>query len=414
MKDLVLTPFEFMGGPELHLNALNAALAGDFIGETSDLANGLLIAGAGALAWALCILFPAPLLRLVLLALAAGGWLLGAQLLYNHAGLMILTFIPLLALGSSGVCCLSWDFFLEKRDKARVRRTLERYVSKDAVKDIIDNPASFFQTLGGVRKPVAVLFTDLRGFTAMTENADSHALIGMLNEYFGAMVEPILENHGSLDKYIGDAIMAVWGNIQSRGPAEDVRAAVLTALSMRRRLAELNQHWQAAGQKALGMGLGINFGEAIVGNIGSVHQMNLTVIGDVVNLASRIEGVTKEFGIDLLLGNDAATLIGEWFHLQSVGPVKVKGRKAGVELFTIAGERNGAVDSQLDEYLRVYGEAMALYRGGQFPAARARFEQAHALRPDETLALLFAVRCTALEEGAPIPNWDGIFVMTEK
>ena len=96
------------------------------------------------------------------------------------------------------------------------------------------------------------------------------------------------------------------------------------------------------------------------------------------------------------------------------GPVKVKGRKAGVELFTIAGERNGAVDSQLDEYLRVYGEAMALYRGGQFPAARARFEQAHALRPDETLALLFAVRCTALEEGAPIPNWDGIFVMTEK
>ena len=166
------------------------------------------------------------------------------------------------------------------------------------------------------------------------------------------MVEPILENHGSLDKYIGDAIMAVWGNIQSRGPAEDVRAAVLTALRMREQLAELNKRWQAAGQKALGMGLGINFGEAIVGNIGSVHQMNLTVIGDVVNLASRIEGVTKEFGIDLLLGEDAAALVDEWFHLQSVGPVKVKGRKGGVELFTVAGERNDAVDPKLDEFLR--------------------------------------------------------------
>ncbi len=414
MKDLVLTPFGFIAGPELHLSALNAALSGSFVRETSSMVNGMLIFCAGVLAWALCIRFPAPLLRLAFLALAAGGWLLGAQLLYNHAGLIILTFAPLIALGSSGVCCLSWDFFVEKRDKARVRRTLERYISKAAVKDIIDNPSSFFQTLGGVRKPVAVLFTDLRGFTAMTENADSHVLVGMLNEYFGAMVEPILENHGSLDKYIGDAIMAVWGNIQSRGPAEDVRAAVLTALRMREQLAGLNKRWQAAGQKSLGMGLGINFGEAIVGNIGSVHQMNLTVIGDVVNLASRIEGVTKEFGIDLLVGEDAAALVGEWFHLQSVGPVKVKGRKGGVELFTVAGERNGHSDTQFDEYLRVYHEAMALYRRGEFPVARSTFEQAHGLRPNETLALLFAVRCSALEEGGPIPNWDGVFVMTEK
>ncbi len=412
MKDIVLTPFQFMAGPELHLNALNAALQQDFLRETSQAENWLLIALGGVLAWAVCMLFPSPLLRALVLLLVGAGWLVGAQMLFNQ-GLVILAFVPLLAFTTSGGSCLTWDFFLERREKARIRGTLERYISKDAVKDIIDNPHSFFQSLGGVRKPVAILFNDLRGFTSLTEGADSQALVAQLNEYFGAMVEPILETRGALDKYMGDAIMAVWGNIQTRGAEEDVHAAVLTGLSMRERLVKLNERWKAAGKTQLGMGVGIGYGEAIVGNIGSVHQMNLTVIGDVVNLASRIEGTTKEFGVEMLISEEAAAQVRERFYLQSVGRVQVKGRARGTELFTVLGRREGAPDPALAEYLRVYGEAMECYEKGEFAAGREMFERAHGMREGETLSVLFAKRCAGLEQEPP-EDWKGIYVMKTK
>lgn len=414
LKDVVRTPFEEMPGPELHLNALNAALGRDFIFETTGVANLLLIAAAGLGAWALCMRFPAPLLRFSLLAAAGAAWLACAQLFYNRADLYVLAFGLLANLGSSGVSCLAWDFFIERREKLRVRRTLERYVSKDAVREIIDNPQSFFQTLGGVRKPVAILFTDLRGFTTISEQADSQALLTQLNEYFGVMVEPVLANHGFLDKFIGDAIMAAWGTIQSRGAVEDVRGAIVSTLRMREGLAALNARWKAEGKTPLAMGMGVNYGEVIVGNVGSHQQMNLTLIGDTVNLASRIEGVTKEYGIDLLVGEDAAALVRDFFYLQSAGLVQVKNRKRPVELFTVLGERNGTPDAPLDAYLRIYADAMALYVRGDFTAAGARFEEARALRPPDPLPPVYIKRCALLAQQPPGPDWNGVFVMTNK
>ena len=306
------------------------------------------------------------------------GWFVVAQILYNYADLLIFTFTPLVALGSSGVFALSWDFFMERREKARIRGKIERYVSKQIVKEIVDNPGSYFNTLGGVRKPIAVLFSDLRGFTSMTEEAtDSHALVKQLNEYFDIMVEPIIANNGCLDKFIGDAIMAVWGNIQSRGPAQDVRDAVVTALRMRDSLPGLNEQWVAEGKKALKVGIGTNYGEAIVGDLGSKkHQMNFTAIGDIVNLASRIEGVTKEYAVDLLVGEDAANLVMDFFYMQVAGLVQVKGRKKPVKLYYVIGERIGETDRKLVEYMRLYDEGMALYMKGTFAEAGSQFRQA--------------------------------------
>ena len=415
MKDTVRTPFGTMAGPEMHLNAINAALDGDYIGETYGLWNYLLIALAGVIAWVLCVQFRSPLVRLAIMVFAVLAWIVVAQELYNPASLLIFTFSPLVALFSSGICCLSWDFFMEQREKARVRGTLERYVSKQAVKEIIDNPGSFFQTLGGVRKPVAVLFTDLRGFTSMTEEAeDSHALLTQLNEYFTVMVEPILANRGCLDKLIGDAIMAVWGNIQSQGPAQDVRDAITSALKMRESLPKLNEQWVAAGKKPLAMGMGINYGEVIVGNLGSKQQMNFTVIGDTVNLGSRIEGTTKEYGVDLLVGEDAAKLVNDYFLMQTAGLTQVKGRKKPVELFYIIGERPEAIEPRQEEYMRIYGEGIALYIKGDFIAAGEKFKRSLELHPPDALARVYIERCAIMAK-EPLPQgWNGVFVMKGK
>jgi len=356
------------------------------------------------------------LLRLTLIGGVAAAWLLVGQVLYSPAALFIFTLNPIVALCTSGVVSLSWDFFVERREKARIRGKFERYVSKQIVKEIVDNPGSYFNTLGGVRKPIAVLFSDLRGFTSMTEEAtDSHALVAQLNEYFDIMVEPIIANNGCLDKFIGDAIMAVWGNIQSRGPAQDVRDAVIAALRMRDSLPALNELWVAEGKKALKVGIGINYGEAIVGDLGSKkHQMNFTAIGDIVNLASRIEGVTKEYAIDLMVGEDAANLVGEFFYMQVAGLVQVKGRKKPVKLYYVIGERIGETDRKLVEYMRLYDEGMALYMKGAFAEAGSHFRQALLLHPPDKLARVYIERCAILEKEPPEPGWDGVFVMTKK
>jgi adenylate cyclase len=414
LKDFVLTSFKYMNGPEMHLNALNALLNQDFIRETSGTTNCLLIAAGGFLAWALSIVFASPFVRLAMLVAAALAWLAIGLALFNFAGILIVALSPLVTLGSSGVGCLAWDFIIEQREKTRARRTLERHVGKDAAREILDNPSGFYDTLGGVRKPVAILFSDLRGFTAMTERADSHALVSQLNEYFTAMIEPLTVNQGALDKFIGDAIMAVWGNIRTRGAAEDVRGAVTTALRMREALAALNARWRAEGRTPFGMGIAVNFGEVIVGNIGSMRQMSLTVIGDAVNLTSRLEGVTKEYGVDLLIGEEAAALAREFFHLQTAGLVQVKGREKPVEIFTVLGELERPLDATKAEYLRLYEQAMSLYRQRDFAAAAELFQRSLQLVPDDSLAAIYVERCAALQQERPPEDWNGVYVMKEK
>ncbi len=404
-----------MPGPEMHLNAINALLGGGFVRETDRSTNFLLIAGAGLLAWLLCIFVPSPLLRLPLVAVMCLAWFAAAELLFNYASLYLLTFAPLLTLTSSGVACLSWDFFVEQREKARVRGKFERYVSKQVVQEIVDNPESYFTTAGGVRKSVAVFFSDLRGFTSLTEQAeDSQALVAQLNEYFDVMVEPVLSNNGCLDKLIGDAIMAVWGNIQSRGPALDVRDAITSALKMRESLPKLNEQWVAAGKKPLAMGMGINYGEVIVGDLGSKQQKNFTVIGDAVNLASRIEGTTKEYGVDLLVGEDAAKLVQDYFLMQTGGLTQVKGRKKPVELFYVIGERPAVIEPRQEEYMRIYGEGMALYIKGDFVTAGEKFKRSLELHPPDALAKVYIERCAIMAKD-PVPEgWNGVFVMKGK
>jgi adenylate cyclase len=247
-----------------------------------------------------------------------GAWGGIALALFNDAALLIPTVGPLLAFGLNGIGGLALDIALERREKAHVRRTLERYVSRNVVQELIDHPDQYTRALGGDLRQVTILFSDIRSFTRAAATMDSRALVAQLNEYFAAMVECVFRHGGTLDKFIGDAVMAVWGNTRSNGAEEDATNAVRCALAMREELEKLNRRWAAEGRSRFRIGIGINSGEVVVGNIGSPHRMEFTVIGDAVNIAWRLQERTKH-GPTILLGESVAELLGETFPTEACG-----------------------------------------------------------------------------------------------
>ncbi|MEY2466867.1 MAG: adenylate cyclase, partial [Verrucomicrobiota bacterium] len=413
------TPFEDpkrMLGPEIHLNIINAALHGEFLSPPSILVQVFAIIMAGVFAVAFCFLIAQPLKRLVAVIFFTAAYWAVAFLMFNreYATLnILLVAIPAAALFSSSLIALAYDYFLERIEKRRVRRTLERYVSKDVVKDLLDNPQTFFNALGGVRKPVSILFSDIRGFTTLTESADSHALVKQLNEYFEEMVAHVFSHQGSLDKFIGDAVMAVWGNIVSHGKDTDAHNAVATALAMKQSLKKLNEDWKSRGMLELAFGIGINHGEVIVGNLGSSEKMELTVIGDPVNLASRLEGLTKEYHLDLLLGESVAPLVSDTYILRTVDSVQVKGKTKPVDVFTVIGD-GAAQTVSMPLWLARYEEGVRLYRERKFAEGVHAFEECLRRQPTDYLSEMYLKRCQALIENPPPESWDGVFVMTKK
>lgn len=409
-------PMRQMLGPELHLNIINAALHHEFFNEPPLLIQLSVIGMAGVSAAGLCFLVQQALKRLALvIAIAVVYWGI-VYLIFNRTGATLniwLAAVPIAALISSSLITLSYDYLLERLEKRRVRRTLERYVSRDVVKELLDNPQTFFNALGGVRKPVTILFSDIRGFTTLTESADSAGLVKQLNEYFQEMVAHVFRHQGSLDKFIGDAVMAVWGSIVSHGSDNDARNAVATALAMKRSLRKLNEDWKSRGMLELAFGIGINHGEVIVGNLGSSEKMELTVIGDAVNLASRLEGLTKEYHLDLLLGEQMAAFIGGTYILRTVDYVQVKGKTKPVDVFTVMGE-GAAQTVSMPVWLARYEDGVRLYRERKFSEAAAEFRECLHKAPDDYLSSMYLKRCQALIENPPDESWDGVFVMTKK
>ena len=415
MHDVVDTPLgPSTPGPALHLHAMAAAMAGEYLAFTPVPVGIALVCGGGLAAWILVAFIRRPFVSVFALLAVAVAYLVTARVLYDSAGFFLFTVPVLCALLLGGGVSLGFEYALERAEKQRTRRTLERYVSKNLVKDILDNPTSFYSTMKGARIPVTVLFSDLIGFTTLSERADPEELVRQLNEYLSKMVSVVFENNGTLDKFIGDAIMAVWGNVQSHGPAADAKACAYAALGMRRALKELNQGWQSEGRMPLGMGIGINHGEAIAGNIGSGDRADLTVIGDAVNLASRLEALTRSYGLDILVGAAAAELIRDEFHLRSVANVQVKGKTVPAEVLTIVGAKREEVDADLLKWLQVYEDGLAKFRARDFSGAKILLERFLEFYPTDYLAKMYLARALEYEQQPPDESWKAAEVFTKK
>ena len=413
--DVVDTPMSpNTPGPTLHFQAMTAALGHEFLRPTPRKVSLALVCAAGLVAWLLVAFVRKPLVCLGGLVAITAGYLGTARLLYDNTGFLLLTVPVLSALVLSGSFSLGFEYFLERLEKLRTRRTLERYVSKNLVAEILENPDSYYSSLKGVRVPVTILFSDLIGFTTLTEKADPEALVTQLNEYLSRMTSEIFSNGGTLDKFIGDAIMAVWGNVRSLGTAEDAKSCARAALGMRRALSQLNQAWREQGRMGLGMGIGVNHGEVIVGNIGSQERMDPTVIGDAVNLASRLEALTRTYGVDMLVGASVAELVRDEVYLRSVARVQVKGKTKPVDVFTFVAARGEETDPEFLKWLETYEEALEKFRTRDFTDAKILFSRFLEFYPDDLLAKMYLQRALEYEQAPPDKAWDAIEVFKKK
>ena len=412
MVDTPLSPNTL--GPAVHLQAMAAVMGHEFLRPTPPKVELALVAAAGLVAWSLVSFLRRPLLCVGALIAIMAIYLGTARLFYDKTGLLLLTVPALAALLLSGSFSLGFEYALERLEKVRTRRTLERYVSKNLVREILENPDSYYSTLRGVRVPVTILFSDLIGFTTLAEKADPEALVAQLNEYLTRMTSVIFSNGGTLDKFIGDAIMAVWGNVRSLGTAQDAKNCARAALGMRRELRQLNQKWRGEGRMGLGMGIGLNQGEVIVGNIGSQERMDPTVIGDSVNLASRLEGLTRIYGTDILVGPSAAELVRDEVYLRSVARVQVKGKLKPTDVFTFIAARDETVDPEFLKWLETYEEGLEKFRTRDFTEAKILFSRFLEFYPDDLLAKMYLARALEYEQAPPDEAWEAVEVFQKK
>jgi adenylate cyclase len=416
--DFVDTPIDSnLPGAVLHLHVLAATLDHEFLRETPIRADFILVLIGGLAAFTLVAFVRRPLLCFLMLLALAGAYLGAARILYDQMGLLVMVVPTESAFLISGLCGLGFEYALERLEKLRTRRTLERYVSKNIVKEILDNPGGFYSSMLGSRKPVTVLFSDLVGFTSMTEHSEPVELVTQLNEYLSAMVPHVFDNGGTLDKFIGDAIMAVWGNVSSHGIVPDAKAAIRTALGMRASLAKLNKTWLARGKKGLGFGVGINHGEAVVGNIGSYEpheRLDPTVIGDAVNLASRLEGLTRTYAVDVLVGRSAVDLAQDEFHFRSVARVQVKGKTEPSEVFTLIGAHADNIDAEFLKWLQVYEEGILKFRKRDFKDAKILFSHFLEFYPDDSLGRMYLASTLEYELTPPEEAWNAVEVFKKK
>jgi adenylate cyclase len=331
LRDVFVTPFAEgrMPGAEVHANVLDAWRAGRTLAPLSAgrgalvaIGLALVVGGAGAVASAWLTGGAALVLALGYVWLnvrqfAAGSWWPLA--------------VPLTAVLMAFVGDLAWQYFVEGREKRKVKQLFSRYVARNVYDQLMADPTR--AKLGGTRRHMTVLFSDMRGFTAFTERGKPEDIVSQLNDYFTRMVKVLFEHQGTLDKFVGDMVMALFG-----APLDDddhAEHAVQTALAMVRALDVLNAEWESFGLPRLDIGIGINSGEMVAGNIGSNTIMSYTVIGDSVNLGARLESLNKEYGTRIIISDATRVLLKGQYDIRPLGSVTVKGKSQPVAIFEV-------------------------------------------------------------------------------
>ena len=400
-----------------HLNVLNNILTGDYLRQPKT-AWIFICIGLGWLLVAYPTLWLArntPVLVSVLLPLGiAAVYLLAINFLFARYSIVLPAAWPVLAfiLIHFGAIVIRW--LEEQQSKQAIKAVFGSFVSSNVMNQLLKSPENV--KLGGDSKPVTIFFSDIRGFSTFAEGMTDQELITQLNEYFVRMVNRVIVNDGTLHKFIGDAVMAVWGDVLPSDLALDAKKAVRASLQMRRELTELNKLRKERGLFDFKIGMGLNHGTVVVGNIGAEGQkLEFTVIGDPVNLASRLEGVTKQFHTDLCIGESVRAFLGDDFVLRTIGLLVVKGKTLPVRAFEVIDEVGQPPTSDFDPaWVAAYEEGFNWYLERKFPEAVARFEECLAKRPGDYCCEIYLEEAKALIAEPPGPEWKGVSKLDSK
>jgi adenylate cyclase len=311
--------------------------------------------------------------------------------------------ISLLPLLDSKKNALGFMLVIENLESEReLRRTMSRYLSNEVIDRLMQDSG---EALGGTAQIATTLFSDIRGFTTLSEQLGAHGTVSMLNEYFSYMEDVLTNRSGVIDKYVGDAIMAVFG--LPFAAKSDAQNSLQAACDMLQVLELLNARRAAAGDGIIRIGVGIATGTVIAGNIGSPKRMDFTVIGDPVNLASRIESMTKLYGADILICAETRKRLEGTPKMRRIDVVRVRGQTRPTNLYEVFEHRAAVWTPALDEAIVLYEAALDAYLAGDWAAAQERFEASLLLRADDKAAKLMVKRCRHYR-AAPPPDWDGV------
>ncbi|MEH2083030.1 MAG: GAF domain-containing protein [Nostoc sp.] len=293
----------------------------------------------------------------------------------------------------------------------RMKTTMSRYLTPHVAEQVMALGEDALMV--GERKEVTILFSDIRGYTTLTENLGAAEVVLLLNQYFETMVEAVFNHEGTLDKFIGDALMAVFG---APLPLTENHAwrAVQSALDMRRRLEEFNQRRIIQAQPQIRIGIGISSGDVVSGNIGSRKRMDYTVIGDGVNLSSRLEAVTKDYSCDILLSEFTYQLCSDRIWVRQLDKIRVKGKHQAVNIYELIGARTTPLDANTQEFLFHYHTGRTAYLSRNFSQAIACFESAKSIQPQDQAVDIHLERARNYQQTPPPESWDGVWTMFTK
>ena len=403
LMDLRSTPVgSTYAGVEIHANLIAGFLDGTIKHKPSYVLGAdviLMLLIGGVMVFLLPLLSPwkATLATLATLALALainlGFWQYEHILLPLAASLLVI--VVLYAMN------MSWGYFVESRAKRQLTGLFGQYVPPELVDEMARDPENY--SMAGRKAELTVLFSDVRGFTTISEGLQPDQLATLMNLYLGAMTEVIRRHRGTLDKYIGDAIMAFWG-----APVDDpqhAKNAVVTALEMQKALVELNKDLVAKGWPELKIGVGANTGPMTVGDMGSPVRQSYTVMGDAVNLGSRLEGITKQYGVGIIVGEGTRDLVKKDFVFRELDLVKVKGKDKPVGIFEPLG-LEGEVPQELLDENRLWNQALRAYRSQDWDQAEVALLNLSRARPHH-LYEVYQERIAHYRKEPPGEGWDG-------
>ena len=387
---------------------------------TDNLLNGDYLIPAG----------PAALLMMILAGLLAAGtasswsraaWAAPVAVLASSAALAAVAcaafdrgvwldmVAPQLSLWLGFAAVSAYGYAVEGKQKRYIQAAFSHYLSPEIVARIAENPEML--SLGGERREVTVYFSDIEGFTTISEKLDPEKLTQLMNRYLGEMTDTILASGGTLDKYIGDAIMAFWG---APVPSKDhALAACRTALANQKRLTELREEFSRLGYPPVRARIGLNSGPAIIGNMGSALRFSYTALGDTVNLSSRLEGANKAYGSYILISESVLAGAGAAVETRELDFVKVKGKNQPIRVYELLGLA-GETDARLLERKRAFEIALVDFRSKDFEKAAAAFAAVTAKFGNDHASDVYVERCRHYRAEPPPPDWDGSYALTEK
>ncbi len=349
------------------------------------------------------------IINLLLIVLSVYGiYQLSIYFFINDKFLIVIV-SPALALILGYIGSTAYHFIMERQQNVLIKGMFSQYVSKSIVNELLADPDKL--KLGGEKKNLSVLFSDIAGFTTFAEKKEPEELVSFINEFLNEMTEIILSNGGTLDKYLGDAVMAFWG-----APLEvDDHAykACLTSLQMQDKLAELREKWSKEGEPLIRIRIGINTGDVIVGNIGGVKRFDYTVLGDDVNLASRLEGANKEYGSNIMISESTYQLVKEKVLVRELDIIRVKGKTEPTRVYELISLKGDQKARTAIEQMHEYFQGLELYRSKSFEPAHDYFKRC-ADKLGDYPSRVYLKRCEYYLNNPPAENWDGVFEFKTK